>query len=378
MLKGSFWSHSKGLHPKYKKPAGYPCHTLLINHPYTYMWSSHWISILNQLTVLGLWLLLDADLLDSYFHFIVLSCNHLTMPWWGLVNQYPRYVVGPPILSQKYYNVSHILTWLIPPLNCLWVRLTFPHLSPLPSSPRPPPTAPLHWVIPIPLCVPHLVPLSTTVHQSSMSSFPPYGLASLSTDFEQDVNMSESSFWPRAHPCHSSSRLCHLLHDDLSQWSSVCHWLPKGSLHTINPLPIPLPPTSHDFSVPSHTWTILLILGIIMIMMLNHLRCITETTMAQRVVPLDWMITTILTDMVCLFPLISPTLESHLWLQANQTLTWTMVSMASTWVILQSLSTMGALQHPISATLVHLSIPLAVSPTLHGEPNTISHFSRQR
>ncbi len=28
MLKGSFWSYSKGLHPKYKKPAGYPCHTL--------------------------------------------------------------------------------------------------------------------------------------------------------------------------------------------------------------------------------------------------------------------------------------------------------------------------------------------------------------
>ncbi len=28
MLKGSFWSHSKGLHPKYKKPVGYPCHTL--------------------------------------------------------------------------------------------------------------------------------------------------------------------------------------------------------------------------------------------------------------------------------------------------------------------------------------------------------------
>ena len=30
MLKGSFWSHSKGLYLKYKKPAGYPCHTLSI------------------------------------------------------------------------------------------------------------------------------------------------------------------------------------------------------------------------------------------------------------------------------------------------------------------------------------------------------------
>jgi hypothetical protein len=39
--------------------------------------SSRRISILNRLTVLGLWLLLDADLLDSYFHFTVLCAHHV-------------------------------------------------------------------------------------------------------------------------------------------------------------------------------------------------------------------------------------------------------------------------------------------------------------
>jgi hypothetical protein len=58
----------------------------------------------------------------------------------------------------------------------------------LPSSP--PPTAPPHQVIPVPPCVPHPVPPSTTVHHLRLYSLL---TASLSTDFEQDVNMSESS-----------------------------------------------------------------------------------------------------------------------------------------------------------------------------------------
>ena len=47
-----------------------------------------------------------------------------------------------------------------------------------------------------------------------------------------------------------------------------------------------------------------------------------------------------------------------------------------TWVHLWSLSMMQTLQHPISATLAHFSIPLAVIHTLHGELNTIFHFSQ--
>jgi hypothetical protein len=91
------------------------------------------------------------------------------------------------------------------------------------------------------------------------------------------------------------------------------------------------------------------------------------------------MITTILTHMVHLLPLISLTLESHyLLLQANQTPTRTTMSMASAWVLPQSLSTVGALRRPISATLAHLNITVAVRLTPHGEPNAISHFPRRR
>jgi hypothetical protein len=78
------------------------------------------------------------------------------------------------------------------------------------------------------------------------------------------------------------------------------------------------------------------------------------------------MIKTILTHTVHLSPLISLTLESYYsWLQT------------STWVLPQSLSMVGALRHPISATLAHPSIPLAVNPTPH-EPNAISHFPGRR
>jgi hypothetical protein len=60
----------------------------------------------------------------------------------------------------------------------------------------------------------------------------------------------------------------------------------NGSLRTVNGPPIslpphhttsPSPPADNDPFNPRH----------ITIMMLNHLRCITETTTAQRVVPLD-------------------------------------------------------------------------------------------
>jgi hypothetical protein len=162
----------------------------------------------------------------------------------------------------------------------------------------------------LPPCVPHPVPPSTTVHHLRLHSLL---TTSLSTDFEQDVNMSESSSdLEPIHAAHLPDRAFSLMTIPLDGLRSAIDCA-NGSLRTINGPSYSAPPTSHHFSVPSR----------------RH---------------------------------------------ANQTPTWTMMSMAGSWVFPQSLSTVGALRHPISATLAHLSIPLAVSRTPHGEPNTISHF----
>jgi hypothetical protein len=85
---------------------------------------------------------------------------------------------------------------------------------------------------------------------------------------------------------------------------------------------------------------------------------------------------TIPTHVVRLFPVLSLTLESRYSGQPDTD--W------DRYVYIQRMGpsakslNSGRSSHPTSATLTHLSTPLAECPTPHEEPNAISHFTRRR
>jgi osomolarity two-component system sensor histidine kinase NIK1 len=89
----------------------------------------------------------------------------------------------------------------------------------------------------------------TPIHHtsSSPSSYPPYNLASLSADFEQDVNMSESSsdLEPSPHAAHLPDRALSPMTISLDGLRSAID-RPNGSHRTVNGPSYSAPPTSHD------------------------------------------------------------------------------------------------------------------------------------
>lgn len=89
----------------------------------------------------------------------------------------------------------------------------------------------------------------TPIHHSSSSpsSFPPYNLASLSADFEQDVNMSESNsdLDPSPHAPHLPDRAMSPMTISLDGLRSAID-RPNGSLRTASGPSYSAPPTSHD------------------------------------------------------------------------------------------------------------------------------------
>jgi hypothetical protein len=101
--------------------------------------------------------------------------------------------------------------------------------------------APPHRAIQVPPYAPHPVP------PSSPSSFPLYNLASLSADFEQDVNMSESSsdLEPSPHAAHLPDRALSPMTISLDGLRSAIG-RPNDSLRTVNGPSYFASPISHD------------------------------------------------------------------------------------------------------------------------------------
>jgi hypothetical protein len=135
----------------------------------------------------------------------------------------------------------------------------------------------------------HRAFLVTLIYHSPSfsSSAPPYNIAPLSTEFGLYVNIFNSPFRlvePSPPATHFPDRsISHMMVSLDGLRSAIDR--PNGSLRIVNGPSYSASLTSNNFLMPSRRHQT--ILGIITTMMPSHLKCITKTTMAYRVVPLS-------------------------------------------------------------------------------------------
>ncbi|KAF8490464.1 hypothetical protein F5888DRAFT_1103694 [Russula emetica] len=136
-------------------------------------------------------------------------------------------------------DIDNALTTTTNPKETQNEERTFRFIAHSTTALLPPLPAPPHRVIPVPPCVPHPVPPSTTVYHLRL-----YSLLTISLSTE-----SSSDLEP-IHAAHLPDRAFSLMTIPLDGLRSAIDCA-NGSLRTINGPSYSAPPTSHHFSVPS-------------------------------------------------------------------------------------------------------------------------------